>query len=173
MHSPWTSTGSLAAALARDIPMFSHGNTSHRPLLLRSHGLRHVLSDSLGWALTMALGAGLATHNRLLLSTLESPAPSIFLKFKLLHSSLSFNHHIFTYFDGSCYRLAMAIELEGAGLWVAWWSAGLLSSSPGAVLHGLDLIRRLSLFIQSRIPFHWMAPLSVGLPSQSSLETSL
>lgn len=48
-----------------------------------------------------------------------------------------------------------------------------LSSSPGAVLHGLDLIRRLSLFIHSRIPSHGMAPLSVGLPSQSSLETSL
>ena len=37
-----------------------------------------------------------------------------------------------------------------------------LCSSPGAVLHGLDLIQCLSLFIQSMISFHGMAPLSVS-----------
>lgn len=48
-----------------------------------------------------------------------------------------------------------------------------LSFSSGAVLHGLDLTLCLSLLIQSRISSCGMAPLSVGLPSQSSLETSL
>lgn len=44
-----------------------------------------ALSGSLPWPLVVEL----ATDNRLLLSTLESPAPSLFIMFKLFHISVS------------------------------------------------------------------------------------
>lgn len=46
-----------------------------------------ALSDSAGWGLTLM--AGLATHNRLLLSALESQVPSFFKQLQLLNFSLS------------------------------------------------------------------------------------
>jgi hypothetical protein len=50
-------TQGLLGTLAQSgrISMLSNGNMSCRPLPLHSHGLRHALSGSLGWALTMAL----------------------------------------------------------------------------------------------------------------------
>lgn len=85
----WQCQLSHIHSLGAGSPATPAARTSSTVLPQRSMNSRHVvLSDSLGWALTMALGAGLATHNRLLLSTLKSPAPSVFLMFKLLHSSL-------------------------------------------------------------------------------------
>lgn len=45
-----------------------------------------VFSGSLGWDLTLV---GLATYNRLLLSTLESLVPSLFIMLGLLHFPFS------------------------------------------------------------------------------------
>lgn len=44
-----------------------------------------VLSGSSGWDLTLAPGDRLATHNRLLFSTLELPVLPLFIMLKLLH----------------------------------------------------------------------------------------
>ena len=47
------------------------------------------LRVSWSWDLTMAPVIGLATYNRLLLSTLRSPIPSFFTMFKLLYLHFS------------------------------------------------------------------------------------
>ena len=49
-----------------------------------------TLTDSLHWNLTMFSGHGLVTHNRLLLSTLESPVPSPSIMLKLFQRKESF-----------------------------------------------------------------------------------
>lgn len=47
------------------------------------------LRVSWNWNLTMALVIGLATYNKLLLSTLKPPIPSFFIMVKLLYLSFS------------------------------------------------------------------------------------
>ena len=49
-----------------------------------------VLSGSSGWDLTLAPGDRLATHNRLPLSAVEPPVPSLFIMLKLIHFFLSY-----------------------------------------------------------------------------------
>lgn len=68
-------------------------NPGHQPqhLLLPGHRPdtdmaqpRHGLCSSKVWDFTMASRARLATHNRVFLSTLTSPVPSLFLMLKLI-----------------------------------------------------------------------------------------
>lgn len=61
---------------------------------------------------TLARVIGLATYNRLLLSTLKSPIPSSFILSKLLCLSfLPSDHHTLTYCDGTNCKLAMWLAL--------------------------------------------------------------
>ena len=76
-------------------------------------------------------GSGLATHHRLLLSTLTSPVPSLSVMLKLFISlSLPSAYHIFAYCNGLCCRWAMRLT----GPWVTSsvhtvWHGGFLASS--------------------------------------------
>ena len=73
-----------------------------------------ALSSNLGWDLTMAQVAGLATHSRLLLSTLESPVPSFFIILKLSNFSYFPSvYHILAYCGCSCCRVAMRLAHPG------------------------------------------------------------
>lgn len=96
-----------------------------------------ALSGSSGWDLTIR--ARLVTHNRPLLSTVESPVPSLFIQLKPLHFSFSpicppqtctlwwlqlQAGHV------ACRPLDDLLHPHWkAGLWVAWQSTGLFLSS--------------------------------------------
>lgn len=54
-----------------------------------------------------------ATHNRLLLSTLDSTVSSLLIIFKLLLSSLPADHHILAHCGGSFCRLDMHLVDPG------------------------------------------------------------
>ena len=108
--------------------------------------------------------AGLASHNRLFLFTLENRVSSLFIMLKLLH--FSFLTHLTTTYSsptadwpcccwcpwGSILNLCYMAWCQGiydlfcdkhwrAGLWIALWSTGLhLSSSSCTVLPKFDLI---------------------------------
>lgn len=113
--------------MTKDIPLFSSGSKSraHPPLPLHSHALRHGPQRQLGLDLTMAQGAGLVIHSRLLLST-----PRLQLHLSPYCSScstslpLSSDHHTRAHHGGFCCRMAMWL---GVRPWV--------TSSIGAVWH--------------------------------------
>lgn len=78
--------------------MFSSDNLSHghryQPCLATDSDMS--LRSNLGWAGTSPWPqlAGLATHSRLLLSTLDFAVPSLFVMLKLLH--FCFSSHLTT-----------------------------------------------------------------------------
>lgn len=99
--------------------MFSSDNMSHghphRPLLLCTHGLRHCLQRQP----SMGPFHRLDTHNRRLLSTLESPVPSFFRMLKLPTF----------FFSPSCPSYICT-------LWWLWLKADHIAGGPlGSILH--------------------------------------
>lgn len=116
MHSPWTSTWSLAAALTMDAPcsllviwtMDIDTNPCHCIAMDSAMASAAAQAGTSPWPQEV----GLITHNRLLLSTLESPVPSLLTVLKLL--CFSFSHLTTTY--------SHSVVAPNAG-WLRDWGA--------------------------------------------------
>lgn len=82
----------LGGCSDQDISTFSSGNMccgdQHRPLLLHGHRLRHDPQRqprTSPWPQVVVR----VTYNKLLLSTLKSPGPALFIKLNVFHVSFS------------------------------------------------------------------------------------
>lgn len=92
----------------------------------------------------------LITHNRLLLSVLDSPVPSLLRRLKLLHFSFisSSFHHIVTDCGSCCRPVTWADRLVDP--WVT-----IFSDKEGRSVGGLEVHRSLSVFHLARSAEWW------------------